>query len=122
MMLSLKKQSAVPMSSFDEPPGKQVRRNPAALSNNILWIISKKQDTQCKFQSVLVKKAFKDCPKKQRNIKNIQIYVNDIRELRNRVCHYEKIIQACYSIQIFCSQTNSSPGANSFIPILLSHI
>ena len=92
MILSLKKQSAVPTSSFDEPPGKQARRNPAALINNILWIISKKQDTQCKFQSVLVKKVLKDCPKNQRNIKNIQIYVNDIRELRNRVCHYEKII------------------------------
>lgn len=51
-----------------------------------------KRYTQCKFQSVLVKKVFKDCPKNQRNIKNIQIYVNDIRELRNRVCHYEKII------------------------------
>ena len=92
MILSLKKLSAVPTSSFDEPPDKQARRNPAALIYNILWIISKKQDTQCKFQSVLVKKVFKDCPKNQRNIKNIQIYVNDIRELRNRVCHYEKII------------------------------
>ena len=51
-----------------------------------------KRYTQFKFQSVLVKKVFKDCPKSQRNIKNIQIFVNDIRELRNRVCHYEKII------------------------------
>ena len=51
-----------------------------------------KRYTQCKFQSVLVKNVFKNCPKSQRNIKNIQIYVNDIRELRNRVCHYEKII------------------------------
>ena len=39
--LIVKKQSAVPTSSFDEPPGKQARRNPAALINNILWIISK---------------------------------------------------------------------------------
>jgi hypothetical protein len=51
-----------------------------------------KRYTQCKFQSFLVKRVFKDCPKKQRNIKNIQIYINDIRDLRNRVCHYEKII------------------------------
>ncbi len=50
-----------------------------------------KRYTQCKFQSV-VKKVFKNCPKNQRNIKNIQTYVNHIRELRNRVCHYEKII------------------------------
>ena len=39
--VGLKKQSAVPTSSCDEPPGKQARRNPAALINNILWIISK---------------------------------------------------------------------------------
>lgn len=51
-----------------------------------------KKYTQYKFQSVLVKKVFKDCPKNQRNIKNIQILVNEIRELRNRVCHYERII------------------------------
>ena len=51
-----------------------------------------KRYTQCKFQSFLVKKVFKDCPKRQRNIKNIQIYVNEIREIRNRVCHYENII------------------------------
>ena len=51
-----------------------------------------KRYTQCKFQSFLVKRVFKDCPKSQRNIKNIQIYVNEIREIRNRVCHYEKII------------------------------
>lgn len=51
-----------------------------------------KRYTQCKFQSFLVKKVFKDCPKSQRNIKNIQVYVNEIREIRNRVCHYENII------------------------------
>ena len=51
-----------------------------------------KRYTQWKFQSFLVKKVFKDCPKSQRNIKNIQIYVNEIREIRNRVCHYENII------------------------------
>ena len=34
-----------------------------------------KKYTQYKFQSVLVKKVFKDCPKNQRNIKNIQILV-----------------------------------------------
>lgn len=51
-----------------------------------------KRYTQCKFQSFLVKNVFKDCPKSQRNIKNIQICVNEIREIRNRVCHYENII------------------------------
>ena len=30
---ALKKQSAVPTSSCDEPPGKQSRRNPTALIN-----------------------------------------------------------------------------------------
>ena len=51
-----------------------------------------KRYTQYKFQSYLVKNVFRNCPKSQRNIKNIQIYVNDIRELRNRICHYERII------------------------------
>ena len=37
----LKKQSAVPTPSFDEPPDKQARRNSAALIVNILWSISK---------------------------------------------------------------------------------
>ncbi len=52
-----------------------------------------KRYNQYKFQSILVKKVFTDCPKDQRNIKNIQIRVNEIRELRNRVCHYENIIR-----------------------------
>ena len=75
-----------------------------------------KRYTQCKFQSVLVKKVFKDCPKSQRNIKNIQIYVNDIRELRNRVCHYEKIIhfpdinQKYQNIQMYISWISKELG------------
>ena len=37
----LKKQSAVPTLSCDKPPGKQARRNPAALIITILWLILK---------------------------------------------------------------------------------
>lgn len=53
-------------------------------------LFSKKYN-QCKFQSYLVKKVFVNCPKSQKSIQNIQVYVNGIRELRNRVCHYERI-------------------------------
>jgi len=53
-------------------------------------LFSKKYN-QCKFQSYLVKKVFVNCPKSQKSIQNIQVYVNEIRELRNRVCHYERI-------------------------------
>lgn len=53
-------------------------------------LLSKKYN-QCKFQAVIVKKAFANCPKSQRSVQNIQMYVNEIRELRNRVCHYERI-------------------------------
>lgn len=53
-------------------------------------LFSKKYN-QCKFQSYLVKKIFVNCPKSQKSIQNIQVYVNEIRELRNRVCHYERI-------------------------------
>lgn len=53
-------------------------------------LFSKKYN-QCKFQSYLVKKVFINCPKSQKSIQNIQVYVNEIRELRNRVCHYERI-------------------------------
>lgn len=53
-------------------------------------LFSKKYN-QYKFQSYLVKKVFVNCPKSQKSIQNIQVYVNEIRELRNRVCHYERI-------------------------------
>ena len=51
-----------------------------------------KRYNQYKFQSVLVKNVFQNCPKSKRNIKNLQVCVDEIRELRNRVCHYENII------------------------------
>lgn len=50
-----------------------------------------KKYTQCEFQGYLIKKVFKNCPKESRNIKNIQRIVDSTRELRNRICHYERI-------------------------------
>ena len=50
-----------------------------------------KKYNQYKFQSYIVKKVFVNCPKSQKSIQNIQVYINEIRELRNRVCHYERI-------------------------------
>ena len=53
-------------------------------------LFSKKYN-QYKFQSYIVKKVFVNCPKSQKSIQNIQVYINEIRELRNRVCHYPDI-------------------------------
>ena len=50
-----------------------------------------KKYAQCAFQGYMIARVFKNCPKSKRSIKNIQKNVDEIRELRNRICHYERI-------------------------------
>lgn len=52
----VKKQSAVPTPSFDEPPDKQARRNSAALKYNLLWNNSKINEVRIR----LIKQKYKD--------------------------------------------------------------
>ena len=48
--------------------------------------------SQYSFQSVIIKKCFKNVPKQNRNIKSLQKIFEKMRLLRNRVSHYERLI------------------------------
>lgn len=48
--------------------------------------------SQNSFQYAIIKTAFKNCPKSQRNQKNLHLLLNDIRHTRNRIAHHERII------------------------------
>ena len=50
-----------------------------------------KRYSSCAFQSKIIKHSFKNCPKAQKNSTNIQNLMEQIRNLRNRVYHYERI-------------------------------
>lgn len=50
-----------------------------------------KRYSSCAFQSKIIKYGFKNCPKAQKNSANIQNIMEQIRNLRNRVYHYERI-------------------------------
>lgn len=48
--------------------------------------------SQFSFQYAIIKGAFKNCPKSQRNQKKLHLLLDDIRHTRNRIAHHERII------------------------------
>ena len=66
-----------------------------------------KKCSQFAFQGHLVKTVFPNFSKKEKNIKLIQKRIDAIRDLRNRICHYERIfhfpdLQKRHDDLLFC--------------------
>ena len=89
-----------------------------------------KKYSQCAFQGFLIKKVFSNFPKREKNVKNIQKKVDAIRDLRNRICHYERIfhfpdLQKRHDDLLFCIRGMSEEmflqaSEIDFFPIPLS--
>lgn len=48
--------------------------------------------SQCSFQGNIIKNCLKGCPKKLRTYTNINLQFENLRQLRNRVAHHERVI------------------------------